>query len=360
MANQKYFVFVEEGGAGRAIVTKARSKTAAEKFLQKSISGKVRFAETATEAIKRKKDWTLDVFTDPVTNIIQLERKVLVEHLYPSEEPEDVDANQKPFPIRYVYEGPFGKVGISWNDRTLIWQAYCTPEGSSGREVMLPLSAKSEEQAVLEAEAVLRDEATHNREIVPRPSEEEAAAAVKVLLRFAGDNPEREGLLETPRRVVKSFGELFQGYGQSAWDVLNTSFSETGSYDEMVLLTDIEFESHCEHHMVPFIGRAHIAYLPDQTVVGISKLARLVEVYSRRLQIQEKMTTQIADNLNIALQPKGVAVVIEARHMCMTMRGVQKKTVKMVTSCMTGAFRDDAKMKSEFMSMIGSPRSGQA
>ena len=165
-------------------------------------------------------------------------------------------------------------------------------------------------------------------------------------------------MLDIPKLVVKAVLEVFAAYDKSAWEVLSTSFSETGYYDEMVLLTDIEFESHCEHHMVPFVGRVHIAYLPDQTVVGISKLARLVEVYARRLQIQEKMTTQIADNLNITLQPKGVAVVVEARHMCMTMRGVQKKTVKMVTSCMTGAFREDAKMKSEFLAMIGSPRAG--
>jgi GTP cyclohydrolase I len=176
------------------------------------------------------------------------------------------------------------------------------------------------------------------------------------LIAYAGDNPNREGLRDTPERVVRAYDEFFSGYHLAARDVLKTTFSETGAYDEMVVLTDIDFESHCEHHMVPFVGAAHIAYLPNKTVVGISKLARLVEVYAKRLQIQEKMTTQIADNLNITLKPKGVAVVVEAQHQCMTSRGVKKKNVKMVTSCMTGVFREDGRTRSEFMNMIGNPR----
>ena len=182
--------------------------------------------------------------------------------------------------------------------------------------------------------------------------------AVKTLIAYAGDNPNREGLRDTPDRVVRSYKEFFAGYHMSATDVLKTTFSESGAYDEMVVLTDIDFESHCEHHMVPFIGTAHIAYLPNKTVVGISKLARLIDVYAKRLQIQEKMTTQIADNLNMTLKPKGVAVVIVAQHQCMSTRGVKKPRVKMVTSCMTGDFRTDEKTRAEFLNMIGNPRNG--
>lgn len=360
MAKEKVFVFIEEGGAGRAILAKGSSKKAAEKNAHASISGKVRYVEAATKAFKSNGLWANYFLENDKSNVIKFEKKeALVKKLFPPNKSVGKKAKQKILPIRHVYDGPDGKVGISFNDRTMGWQAHCNPEGAGGREVMFPLTANSEGQAKRQAIAMLRDEATHNRVIVPRPSRKDALDAVRTLICYAGDNPKREGLLDTPDRVVRSYDEFFAGYHQSAWDVLKTSFSETGSYDEMVLLTDIEFDSHCEHHMVPFIGKAHIAYLPDKTVVGISKIARLVEVYASRLQIQEKMTTQIADNLNIVLQPRGVAVVVEAQHMCMTTRGVKKRTVKMVTSCMTGVFRDDAKIKSEFLSMIGNLRNGQ-
>jgi len=188
-----------------------------------------------------------------------------------------------------------------------------------------------------------------------RPSRSEAEAAVRVLIEWAGDDPEREGLKATPARVVRSFEEFFQGYGTDPVDLLQRTFEETEGYDEMVVLKDIRFESHCEHHMAPIIGKAHIAYLPQTRVVGISKLARLVEVYSRRLQIQEKMTVQIANTLNGVLQPKGVGVVIEAAHQCMTTRGVHKPGVSMVTSHMLGAFRDDPSTRREFLAIIGAP-----
>ena len=190
-----------------------------------------------------------------------------------------------------------------------------------------------------------------------RPAREEAIAAVRTLIRWAGDDPDREGLLETPDRVVRAYEEFFSGYAQDPAEILAKTFSEVDGYDEMIVMNDIRFESHCEHHMVPIIGKAHIGYLPDKRVVGISKLARLVEVYARRLQIQEKMTVQIADTLQDVLQPKGVAVVVEAAHQCMTTRGVRKPGVSMVTSRMLGSFRDDPTTRREFLAMIGSPRS---
>lgn len=186
----------------------------------------------------------------------------------------------------------------------------------------------------------------------PRPSRADAEAAVRTLIAWAGDDPEREGLLETPARVARSYEEFFGGYGQDPEEVLAKTFEEIEGYDEMVTLRDIALESHCEHHMVPFIGKAHVAYLPDRRVVGISKLARLVEIYSRRLQIQEKLTVQIADTIDRVLCPKGVAVVIEAKHQCMTTRGVHKPDTVTVTSRMTGAFRDDHATRREFLSMI--------
>ena len=188
-----------------------------------------------------------------------------------------------------------------------------------------------------------------------RPTRTEAEDAVRTLIRWAGDDPGREGLLETPDRVVRSYEEFFAGYMADPDEMLRRTFEETDGYDEMVLLRDIRLESHCEHHMVPIIGKAHVAYLPDRRVVGISKLARVVEVYSRRLQIQEKLTAQIANIINEVLQPKGVAVVIEAAHQCMTTRGVHKPGVTMVTSRMLGAFRDNAATRREFMSLIGHP-----
>lgn len=185
-----------------------------------------------------------------------------------------------------------------------------------------------------------------------RPTREEAENAIRTLIRWAGDDPTREGLIETPARVVRSYEEFFAGYHEDPEQILARTFSEVEGYDEMIVLTDIRFESHCEHHMVPIIGKAHIAYLPDHRVVGISKLARLVEVYAKRLQIQEKMTAQIADTLNDILQPKGVAVVIEAAHQCMTTRGVHKPGVAMVTSRMLGMFRENISTRQEFLTMI--------
>jgi GTP cyclohydrolase I len=185
------------------------------------------------------------------------------------------------------------------------------------------------------------------------PSREEAIDAVRTLIRWAGDDPDREGLLETPDRVVRSYAEFFSGYAQDPKEILAKTFSEVDGYDEMIVMNDIRFESHCEHHMVPIIGKAHIGYLPDRRVVGISKLARLVDVYARRLQIQEKMTVQIADTLQEVLQPKGVGVVVEAAHQCMTTRGVHKPGAALVTSRMLGAFRQDVSTRREFLAIIG-------
>jgi GTP cyclohydrolase I len=188
-----------------------------------------------------------------------------------------------------------------------------------------------------------------------RPTREEAEQAVQTLIRWAGDDPRREGLLGTPQRVINAFESFFSGYDQDPVELLQRTFEEIDGYDEMVLLRDIRFESHCEHHMLPIIGRAHIAYLPRKRVVGISKLARVVETYARRLQIQEKMTAQIANSINDVLEPQGVAVVIEAEHQCMTTRGVHKPGVAMVTSQMLGRFRSDARSRREFLALIGSP-----
>jgi GTP cyclohydrolase I len=190
-----------------------------------------------------------------------------------------------------------------------------------------------------------------------RPSRAEAEAAVRVLLRWAGDDPDREGLVGTPDRVVRSYEEFFAGYGEDPVAMLERTFEETDGYDEMVVLRDIRLESHCEHHMVPIIGKAHVAYLPGKRVVGISKLARVVEVYAKRLQIQEKLTAQVANTIQTVLQPRGVAVVIEAAHQCMTTRGVHKPGVTMVTSRMLGAFRDDPRTRHEFLAMVGNPSS---
>ena len=188
-----------------------------------------------------------------------------------------------------------------------------------------------------------------------RPTREEAERAVRTLIEWAGDDPGREGLKATPSRVVRAFEEYFIGYASDPIEQLQRTFEETDGYDEMVVLKDIRFESHCEHHLAPIIGKAHVAYLPQQRVVGISKLARLVEVYAKRLQIQEKMTAQIANTLDEVLQPKGVAVVIEAAHQCMTTRGVHKPGVSMVTSRMLGAFRTDPSTRREFLAIIGQP-----
>ncbi len=187
-----------------------------------------------------------------------------------------------------------------------------------------------------------------------RPSRAQAEEAVRTLLAWAGDDPAREGLLDTPARVARAFEEWFQGYEVDPVTLLQRTFSETDGYDEMVILRDIPFTSFCEHHLAPIIGKAHVAYLPHHRVVGISKLARVVEAYAKRLQIQEKMTAQIANTISDVLQPKGVAVVIEATHQCMTTRGAHKHGVSMVTSRMLGAFRDNPETRREFLTMIGS------
>jgi GTP cyclohydrolase I len=189
-----------------------------------------------------------------------------------------------------------------------------------------------------------------------RPTRAEAEAAVRTLLRWACDDPTREGLRDTPKRVADAYEEFFVGYSVDPVELLARSFEETDGYDEMVVLRDIRFESHCEHHMAPIIGRAHIAYLPDRRVVGISKLARVLEAFSKRLQIQERLTAQVANSIQDVLRPKGVAVVIDATHQCMTTRGVHRPGVTMVTSRMLGAFRDDPSTRREFLAIIAAPR----
>jgi GTP cyclohydrolase IA len=183
-------------------------------------------------------------------------------------------------------------------------------------------------------------------------SRHDAENAVRTLLRWSGENPEREGLLDTPKRVVKAYEDWFSGYAMDPDDYLARTFEEVCGYDEMIVLRDIQFESHCEHHMAPIIGRAHVGYLPNGKVVGISKLARVVEAYARRFQVQEKMTAQIAGCIQRALGPMGVGVVVEAAHECMTTRGVHKRGVSMVTSTMLGTFREDARTRAEFLQFI--------
>lgn len=185
-----------------------------------------------------------------------------------------------------------------------------------------------------------------------KPSQGDAEEAVRVLLRWAGEDPGREGLLDTPRRVVEAYRDWFRGYAEDPREFLERTFEEVAGYDEMIVLRDIEFESHCEHHMAPIIGKAHIGYLPDGKVVGISKLARVVEAYARRFQVQEKMTAQIARCIQDVLAPRGVGVVVEGAHECMTTRGIHKRGVSMVTSKMLGCFRDDARTRAEFLQFI--------
>lgn len=191
---------------------------------------------------------------------------------------------------------------------------------------------------------------------IDKPSREDAEAAVRTLLRWAGDDPTREGLLDTPRRVAKAYADWFAGYDTDPEGYLQRTFEEVAGYDEMVVLRDIEFESHCEHHMAPIIGRAHVGYLPNGKVVGISKLARVVDAYARRFQVQEKMTAQIAEVINRVLAPRGVGVVIEASHECMTTRGVHKRGVSMTTSTLLGSFREDARTRAEFLQFIRGAR----
>ena len=189
-----------------------------------------------------------------------------------------------------------------------------------------------------------------------RPTRAEAEAAVRLLLRWSGDDPDREGLRDTPSRVVRAYDEFFTGYATDPMDLLARSFAETDGYDEMVVLRDIRFESHCEHHMAPIIGRAHIGYLPDRRVVGISKLSRVLDAFAKRLQIQERLTAQVANSIQEVLKPKGVGVVLDATHQCMTTRGVHRPGVTMVTSHMLGAFRDDPSTRREFLAIIAAPR----
>ncbi|HKL64324.1 MAG TPA: GTP cyclohydrolase I FolE [Woeseiaceae bacterium] len=186
-----------------------------------------------------------------------------------------------------------------------------------------------------------------------RPGRRQAEEAVRTLLLWAGEDPDREGLLDTPARVARAYEDWFSGYREDPVRFLKRTFQEVEGYDEMIVLRDITFESHCEHHMAPIIGRAHVGYLPTNKVVGISKLARVVEAFARRFQVQEKMTAQIANTIQDVLKPKGVGVVIEAEHQCMTTRGIHKTGVSMVTSQMLGTIREDARTRAEFLRMIG-------
>ncbi|CAI3938008.1 GTP cyclohydrolase I (FolE) (PDB:1A8R) (PUBMED:19767425 [Commensalibacter communis] len=189
----------------------------------------------------------------------------------------------------------------------------------------------------------------------PIPTREDAEEAIRTLIRWAGDNPEREGLLDTPKRVVDSYSEFFAGYQEDPREILSRTFDEVGGYKEIVLLKDIRFESHCEHHMVPIIGTAHVAYFPNSRVVGISKLARIVEIFAKRLQIQERMTSEIANIIQEVLEPRGVAVIIEGSHQCMTTRGVHNTGVSMITSKMLGIFRDDPTVRNELLMTLNRP-----
>ncbi len=193
-----------------------------------------------------------------------------------------------------------------------------------------------------------------NRILAPgRPSREQAEQAVDTLLRWAGDDPQREGLVDTPKRVALAYEDWFRGYAEDPVSFLQRTFEDVEGYDELIVLRDITFESHCEHHMAPIIGVAHVGYLPDKKVVGISKLARVVETFARRLQVQEKLTAQVANCIESVLKPRGVGVVIDAVHQCMTTRGIHKSGVSMVTSQMLGSFRKDARTRAEFLQMIG-------
>ncbi|GAB4354331.1 MAG: GTP cyclohydrolase I FolE [Oricola sp.] len=197
-------------------------------------------------------------------------------------------------------------------------------------------------------------EEDQTKEKPARPTQEEAEAAVRTLLLWAGDDPDREGLRETPQRVVKAYREMFAGYDMDPHDVLDRTFEEVAGYDDIVLVKDISFFSHCEHHMVPIIGKAHVAYLPDHRVLGLSKIARVVEIFAQRLQTQEAMTSQIASTINEALTPRGIAVMVEAEHMCMAMRGVRKQGSTTITTSFTGSFRDDPAEQARFISMVRS------
>jgi GTP cyclohydrolase I len=215
-----------------------------------------------------------------------------------------------------------------------------------------PLSAQPTRPTLVNGSTAVRCEPANR----VRPDRAEAEEAVRTLLRWVGEDPDREGLQGTPERVVRAYEEYFSGYACDPEAVLQRTFEETDGYDEMIVLRDIRFESHCEHHMVPIIGTAHVGYLPDRRVVGISKLARVVDLYARRLQIQEKMTAQIANAIERVLQPRGVGVIIDSEHQCMTTRGVHRPGASMVTSRMLGAFRDDPLTRREFLAVTGVSR----
>lgn len=203
-----------------------------------------------------------------------------------------------------------------------------------------------------------RSAAHHGGADVKRPSQQEAEAAVRTLLAWAGEDPGREGLADTPKRVAKAFTEYFSGYREDPEEALARTFSDVAGYDDIVMLRDIEFNSHCEHHIAPFIGRANVAYLPTQAVVGISKLARVVDIYARRLQTQEALTAQVANTIDKVLKPRGVAVLIEAVHTCMSMRGIGKRNVATITTQFTGEFKTNAALQARFMELVRSPAAG--
>jgi GTP cyclohydrolase I len=217
-------------------------------------------------------------------------------------------------------------------------------------------TAKSDVKVSPEMDAVVKKLARESA--VKRPSQEEAEQAVRTLIAWAGDDPTRQGLVDTPRRVVKAYKEFFKGYGEDPLQALSRTFDENEGYDDIVMLRDIEFNSHCEHHIVPFIGHAHVAYLPSHAVVGISKLARVVDIYARRLQTQESMTAQIAKAINKALEPKGTAVLVEAVHQCMSLRGVNKRNVATITTQFTGEFKSNPVLQARFMELVRSPSGG--
>lgn len=217
-------------------------------------------------------------------------------------------------------------------------------------------SAKTDVKVSPNMDAVVKKIARESA--VKRPSQEEAEEAVRTLIAWAGDDPTRQGLLDTPKRVVKAYKEFFKGYSEDPLQALSRTFDEVEGYDDIVMLRDIEFNSHCEHHIVPFIGRAHVAYLPSHAVVGISKLARVVEIYARRLQTQETMTAQIAKAIDKALAPKGTAVLIEAVHQCMSLRGVNKRNVATITTQFTGEFKTKPALQARFMELVRAPSGG--
>ena len=217
-------------------------------------------------------------------------------------------------------------------------------------------SAKTDVKVSPNMDAVVKKIARESA--VKRPSQEEAEAAVRTLIAWAGDDPTRQGLIDTPKRVVKAYKEFFKGYSEDPLQALSRTVDEDEGYDDIVMLRDIEFNSHCEHHIVPFIGRAHVAYLPSDSVVGISKLARVVEIYARRLQTQETMTAQIAKAIDQALKPRGTAILIEAVHQCMSLRGVNKRNVSTITTQFTGEFKTTPALQARFMELVRAPSGG--